>query len=403
MRHWRAFGKFVILLASGLLAGCSQGDGNGSSEPELPDWLTQEADTGSPATTRSEQQLEQIEKARLRLNLNPGDRFPLRKVVEQELTQTSANGEPHVNRSRLEVMFAITVTDRSEDRTQLQVRYDRVQYSHDIADERIEYDSTRQGRFADAALPAPGAEDGAGRADASTTDEIPLAALAYHNMVGDGFSFWLGANNQIEEVEGFAEFMKRCLSEIPENRRRDVLLGIEAGSGETGIANFVDNSIGLLPYDREPAPGDSWERPQRFGRPVPMHISNVYTLKELDDNFAVIDIRGRIAPTASLDRSTRTANGVEVTVNGGETLGSCTIYRETGLPKESRVDRTVEMTLTVTGGHQFRQRKRVTTTIEAFPAENSAPTVLGEAGSQEETSSSLSSHSGNHQPGPALR
>lgn len=407
MRHRRASGKCVILLVTGqlvtgLLAGCDRGEGPGGAEPELPVWLTQEpaSDSGSPS--QSEQQLEQIEKARLGLNLNAGDRFPLRKVVEQELTQTSANGESQVSRSRLEVMFAITVADRKEDRTQLQVRYDRVQYSHDVAGERIEYDSTRHAGFDGAGFRGPDVGVDAPRGEMS--DEIPIAVRAYHHMVNDGFSFWLGADNQIEEVEGFTEFVQRCLSDVPEDRRREVLLGIEAGTGETGVANFVDNSIGLLPYGTGPAPGDSWERPQRIGRPVPMHISNVYTLKELDDNFAVIDIRGKIAPTASLDKSTRTSRGVEITVNGGETIGSCTIFRETGLPRESRVDRTVDMTLTVIGGHTFQQRKQVTTTIEAFPAESSSPTVLGLTGPNGETNAPRTeSDLPGEQAGPALR
>jgi hypothetical protein len=107
-----------------------------------------------------------------------------------------------------------------------------------------------------------------------------------------------------------------------------------------------------------------------------MHVSNLYTLKELTDQCAVVDIRGSIAPSTSLNAADN-GQGVRVTVNGGSTLGSCTIFRDTGLPKESRVERIVEMTATTANAIQFRQTKRVTTTIESFPPMTSQPTIIG--------------------------
>ncbi|MDB4733612.1 hypothetical protein OAF42_04125, partial [Planctomicrobium sp.] len=108
-----------------------------------------------------------------------------------------------------------------------------------------------------------------------------------------------------------------------------------------------------------------------IGRPVPMLVNNTYTLKDLNKESATIDIRGEIIPSTTMT-STDEENGVRVTVKGGETLGSCTIFRETGLPQRSRVEQNIDMTVMLSGAQQFNQRKKVTTTIEAFPMSASA-------------------------------
>ncbi|WP_437206107.1 DUF6263 family protein [Planctomicrobium sp. SH664] len=344
MCHFRA-PSLLGLAALLLLCGCSDRGRPGNKEPDLPAWLSD--DTPTPGGTNSEILFANDAPVSLGLALKPGDQFPLRKVVEQELQQDTVQGTPQTNRSRLELMFAITVLEQREGRTKLGVRYSRVRYSHDVAGEHVEYDSTRP------------------------TAELPLSVLAYHDMVNDGFAFWLGPDNQILEVDGLTEFLNRCLARVPEDQRQNVVLGMEAGSGETGIANFVDNSIGLLPCGTQSRPGDSWDRQQHVSRPIPMHINNRYTLKELSNNLAVIDIRGAITPSTTVNMLDD-GNGVRVLVNGGETLGSCSIYRDTGLPKESRVDRTIDMTVVLSSAISFRQRKRIMTSIESFPANNMA-------------------------------
>lgn len=348
--RWRLF--YSCFLPAMLLclaaASCNSRRNADKSEVELPAWLTADgADAASQSNNSSENA---APSAQLGLNLQQGDQFPLRKVVQQELIQASVSGTPVRNYSQLELMMAITVQEKRDERTKLSVRYDRVKYQHEVADERVEFDSSQPGNI------------------------NSVGVVAYRDMVRDGFSFWIGKDNQIVEVEGLADFINRCLRNVPPEHRQDVVLGIEAGSGEAGIANFVDNTIGLLPYGRRTSPGDSWERQQQISRPVPMHVSNMYTLKELTSNLAVIDVRGTITPSTTLN-NIESGNGVKVTVNGGSTLGSCTIYRDTGLPRESRVDRVVDMTVVMENAMAFRQTKRVTTTIESFPATNVTPEI----------------------------
>ncbi|SFH61111.1 DUF6263 family protein [Planctomicrobium piriforme] len=345
---WRGV---VLTLALGCM-GCVQKSDSSQADAQLPAWMTEDSQAAPEIKLASE-----TPSAYLGLNLKPGDQFPLRKVVQQELTQNTVNGAPQQNYSRLELLMAIHVREKLDDRIKLSVRYDRVKYQHHVADEHVEFDSTQPAQT------------------------VSPAMAAYRDMVNDGFSFWIGQDNQIVEVEGLGDFISRCLRSVPPAERQNVVLGIEAGSGDTGIANFVDNTIGLLPYGRKTSPGDAWERQQQIARPMPMHVSNVYTLKELTEKYAVIDVRGTITPSTTLN-NLQGGEGVRVTVNGGSTLGSCTIFRDTGLPKESRIDRVVEMTVVMANSIQFRQTKRVTTTVESYPMTSSGnPPIAGGANS----------------------
>jgi hypothetical protein len=71
---------------------------------------------------------------------------------------------------------------------------------------------------------------------------------------------------------------------------------------------------------------------------------------------------------------------VRVTVKGGRSQGHCTIFRDTGLPKESRVERIVDMTVQMAGGIEFDQQKRTVTTVEAYPPQRIVTTSGEQAG-----------------------
>lgn len=348
-----------ICLLALLIVSCSQQNSEQISEQKQESW---DATTPSTNVVRAKSSNDE---ASLKLQLKPGDRFPLRKVVEQELIQDSQVGDGQKIATRLELLFAIAVIDRVEGESQqrmsdqvasrsfpagstkLQVRYEQVKYQERVGNQITAFDSTRQNK------------------------QIPTSFLAYRDMVGDGFSFWLGPENQIIAVEGFKEFIERCLRNVPESERHQVALGVEAGSGESGIANFIDNSIGLLPYGGRYSPGDTWERPTHIGRPVPLIVNNQYTLKHLTKDSAMIDIRGDIVPSTTMS-STDATTGIRVTVQGGETQGTCTVFRDTGLPQRSKVEQNLDMTVMMSGAKPFQQRKKITTTIEAFPLPSSS-------------------------------
>lgn len=329
--------------------GCGGGE-------DAVDTSPQDVPVATVDATNQQASAPSVEPARLELRVRKGQRFPLLKTVRQTLRQSTAEGET-VGESELTLLMGITVVDVAADgRKLLQVDYDKVQYSQDVADRRFSYDST------------------------NPPNVIPDEALAYHGLAHNGFQFWLGADNRILEPVAFNEFLERCVRAVPVHRRKEALdtLTRSSGEGNEGIANFVDDSIGLLPLATKEDPnaslvweGKTWRRDRRFLQPVPVYVDSVCTVTTLNDYVAEIEIVGRVAPSNDFAAPGVRVGGVAMRVVGGQSLGSCVIRRDTGLPQSARIERTVDMEVRLAGGSIFPQRKTIITTIQSFPQQSS--------------------------------
>lgn len=365
LREWTRWQSIWLLMValtfSGSLTGCgqeSEDDLFGFGVPEVPTessddpFLNGSATVKSPADAAAAESEAPVE-GDLRFTLNKGDRFPLLKTIEQTLVQQSSVG-PVTSRSNLTLLFAITVDEADTGRRKLGVSYQRVKYSQEILGEVTEYDSQ------------------------NPPQHVPDALQVYHGLADNRFSFWIGADNRIIEVIEFDEFLKRCVRHAPPHRQQQLLTQIVATQEDEGFANFVDESIGLLPYDpnasgRETAvrTGQQWEKKRRIMRPLPMELRTGYTLDRLTRDRASILILGTIEPVqaSQLGPIQQAAAQQTISLEKGEIIGSCEIDRNSGLPLMSRVERRMDMTVNIPGQRPFEQKKTVVTTVESFPTE----------------------------------
>ena len=336
------FGLLVCVACLFAISGCNKSAEQGG---EILDesWFAsadqEEESADAPADTTEST-------ARLGVQLKEGARFPLQKVVEKTLTQSTLQG-PVESRERIELFMSVTVDEIRDQNKKFSVRYNRVRYQSEFNGRQVVYDSRQP--------PYP----------------IPDAALAYHGMVNNGFSFWVGADNRISDVVDFHEFLQRCLSAVPAQKADLVAETLAQYSGQEGIANFVDDTIGLLPFDPNSKDGTtivrlggSWTKSRHFSNPVPMLLNVKYTMKELNDSVAEIEIEGDISPSAAVSSTDK--KPVALQVQDGFSMGDCTIDRKTGLPIRSRIDHVINMAVQV-NGRQFKQQKRVVTSIRMFP------------------------------------
>lgn len=305
----------------------------------------------------------------LALRLKVGDRFPLIKTVEQKLRQLSATGgRPIESSSTLTMTLAVTVEAIDQGVKTLGVRYQRVRYEHDIGGEQVRYDS--------ALLPK----------------SIPEAAWVYHGLVDNGFSFELGADNRIVRVHDFEAFLKRCVRHAPANQQQELLTHLVATQEDEGIANFVDDSIGLLPYNVDDLNnggnvklGATWRKTRELRRPLPLTIDTAYRLANINDQYATLELFGQIMPARiqHASHAVQPAGATEkMTLRGGHCFGTCTIDRDSGLPIQSHVTRLMDLTLELPTGAVFEQKKEIITTIRTFP-EQGAPTTTAAAAPRE--------------------
>lgn len=299
---------------------------------------------------------------RLELRLNQGDRFPLIKTIEQQLIQKSQT-VPVTAQTRLELTMAIEVQEVRDDAILMSVRYSRVSYAHDVNGQRLSFDS--------------GVHQGA----------VPHDVIPYAGMVNNGFSFWLGKDNRIKELVGYDEFLERCVANVPAERRQSLLAEISTRFGDDGVANFVDDSIGMLPYDdrvdagsaTRVIPGDVWTRERRLMQPIPVYMTSTYRLLSLGAQTAQIDITGRIASGETFEDARSGVQSDRIRITGGHSLGTCTVDRATGLPLNLERTRRLNMQVTTASGQSAEQEKTIVTTIRAFP-QSRGPVVQNTSG-----------------------
>src|SRR4029079_8932107 len=131
---------------------------------------------------------------------------------------------------------------------------------------------------------------------------LPLAVQGYHGLKDNGFQFWLSAENEILDIVGFNEFLERGLKDVAPNRRQQVKVTLASTQGADGIANFVDDSIGLLPTHKVRV-GDSWNKSRQILQPVPMFCSTRCDLRSINADVAEVDMIGTVSPSTNFGPS----------------------------------------------------------------------------------------------------
>lgn len=362
MSHGRPFAFVIFSCLVTLATGC--GDSPEMIEPEIDIAIPDSSSDSAAADGTPQIEAPRRSEGDLNFSLKPGARIPLQKHIRQTLVQDLADG-PVTSQSDLKLMFAITVNAEDQGRRRLGVRYQRVQYSHEFSGETVAYDS----------MSPPAA--------------VPDSLQMYHGLANNGFDFWIGANNRIIEVLGFQDFLRRCVRYAPANRQGDLLNRIQGQNEDEGFANFVDDSIGLLPYNPD-ARGretmvkinDSWHIDRDLREPLPMRIRTTYTLTDLTDTQAHIAVLGTIQPLAAtqLGPLQQAAFGERLTLESGRVLGTIVIDVTTGLPFQSHVERRLRMNVYVPGQAPFQQTKTVATSINSFRTDGEIVTPLPAAG-----------------------
>lgn len=271
----------------------------------------------------------------------PSDlRIPLRRRIEQTVSQGDL-----VTSTTLQLDFNISINTIVDDGgRRFGVHYDRVRYSGTYGGTSFEYDSESTG--------AP-----------------PLQALPFQGLVNNDFYFWIDQAGKIK-LDGFDRFLGRCVLGLPSAERDLVLSQLRVISDEEGVARFVDDNIGLLGNGLpSQVPTHPWSRMRKLKGDVPTNILTNYSVESQDENDVTIKINGTISPAENQIITVANRDVPLITVDSGQLAGTCTIDRQTGLPKSSHVKQSLDMFVQLPDGTRLRQRKEVVITTERPTAE----------------------------------
>jgi hypothetical protein len=331
-----------------------EGDENLSDESDEEVAENQnESDTQPTFSARTPSSLEK------HVVLKVGDRFPFLKTMEHQLTQID-EGVTQVSSSRTEIHFSLVVEIVATDgRKRLLVEFQNVQHEQSLLNQRITYSSDKPN------VP------------------VPTAALLYAGLVNNGFSFWIGSDNQVLELVDYPEFLRRCLRNVPQADVGPLQQQLDQIDPAGAVESFVDESMGLFAayqgrnQDRQEAKkGATWElEPQRFEAPVPMSIHTRCLLKEISPNAADILLSGKIAASEVPSLIRDDGCNLKIFVRGGHTSGSCRIHPQTGIPVQSEIQRTLDLIVEMEDGHQIQQTKDARSSLASIPARSSNSSI----------------------------
>lgn len=306
-------------------------------------WLddeSEEAEGELPVPLSIDEMLDADAETQTGFQLQVGERFPLKKTVDQRLVQGGIQSH-----SRLELWLQIGVAEHDGDQTRLEARFLDVRYEHQIGDQRVAFDSR------------------------SVTGMEHVETRAYRGLVNNQFSFWIDADHQFVRLdEDFQTFLEQCVAGVPASQRDAAYSRHSTHLGRRQLTSFLDESIGVLPA------GDlrelqQWTRPLTLPEPLPDSVELTCTLRTLKDKSAVVELSAMIpsAPAQPVFVRGRQQPAVTLQVLGGQCRGECLVDRETGLPLNSRQELLLDLVAILPDGSRLPQQKTITTRVEAFP------------------------------------
>jgi len=331
-----------LILGALFLSGCSS---EPSEETVKDDVLVMPA---MPNTTVDVQPVSAQNLSQPRIVMSKGQQHYFHKVIEQSLSGDSLNSVTE----KIELLLSMTVVEVTPKSYELEVSFHNIRYHNTIGDQQLVYDSR-------------------------SSADVPPEVLPYQGLLENGFNLVINRNNTIQKINGYPQFLEKCVSQYPAGLRQGILQ--QLGGGVTNnqevismAMSFLDESIALLPFGPLSSEGDSFPVdatwPTTFSRsqPVPVEESIQSRIQHVsgDGQTVHVTIQGELRPLNP--QGSVTANAVRTRILGGEISGSCSVSLKTGLPKSCRIQRDVTLEIASLRQPPVTARKTVITSLEAW-------------------------------------
>ena len=215
------------------------------------------------------------EKIDLKLRLKPGQKYGVRVITDQKISQTMQEQEQKIDYlTDMGMGFEVLAVD-ADGTASVQITYQTIRAKMSGPIGMIEYDSTEP----DAAV---GEDD----------TEKQMIGQMFEGMVGLSFVMKVNTQGKVVEVKGFKEMMQQMAEKI----------GADDPAENEEIKEFLKNFLSedkvkmmgsnmALAFPSQPVGiGDSWTDKETMSVGFPIEIDNTYTLKESKNGVAIVDI-----------------------------------------------------------------------------------------------------------------
>lgn len=208
----------------------------------------------------------------LRYHFNTGDYFQLRLSTEQRISQEIMGQKQDLTQKmRIEYDFSVENIDKNGF-SFIKVTYKTVYFQQDGPIGIIEYDSK------------------------NPPDETNPLILGFTCLPGESFTMKVSPEGMVKEIKGIENLIERMVGKlklVDSTKKDDLKRAFKEQFGEEAMTQTMENITAIYP-EQPVKVGESWKKKTIISKGFPMIINNTWTLREVNNGKAIIDINSHI-------------------------------------------------------------------------------------------------------------
>ncbi len=256
------------------------------------------------------------EKIQYQMRFKEGDKYYLRFVTEQKITQT-VSGRQQYTEQTIGIGCDLDVKSVEPNGNAL------VSYTF---------------RWANLILTGTG-----GKLVYDSSDEgspVPPMAQGFAALLDEGFSIKTTPKGRIEEVMGLQTFRDNVEKKLPEGPMKEASkVSIKQFINQEGIKEMTESSLAIYP-DKPVGIGDSWKRTLTLTQGASMTLENEWILKNRKDGISFIEVKSNIKSNPKAETVGMGSTKVSYDLSGKQ-QGMIEVEESTGRPIRSRINQDI--------------------------------------------------------------
>ncbi|MFH1377764.1 MAG: DUF6263 family protein [Planctomycetota bacterium] len=157
--------------------------------------------------------------------------------------------------------------------------------------------------------------------DSATSKEVPPMAVGYAGLINQSFSMVMTTSGAVTEIKGMDALIENVVKKMPDNPmmpKDAVLQQMKSQFGDEAMKKTMEQFTTYLP-DKSVSVGDKWNKTDELTGVFSMSIRTAYTLAEIKDGQARVEISGQVKPVENPDLIEMGLMKIRQTVSGSQT------------------------------------------------------------------------------------
>jgi len=210
------------------------------------------------------------EKIQYQMRFKEGEKYYLRVVTEQKISQTVSGQEQNIEQT-IGLGYDLDVKNvEPNGNAWVSYTYRWVKLIQKGAGGRVVYDSSEKG------LP------------------VPLMAQGFAALLEESFSLKTTPQGRVEAVEGLQTLRSNVGKKLPEGPMKEaMMMGLKQFINEEGVKEMTESSMAIYP-EKPVGIGDSWRKTVDLTQGAAMTIENEWILKDRKNGISFIEVKSSI-------------------------------------------------------------------------------------------------------------